>query len=338
MSFFKKKPSILGVDIGTSDIKIVQITHDGTKPYLDTYGIVNLSYQLTSDEGGAVVAKAAEVLKQLVQHAGVTAKRCIISLPNSAVFTSIIEMPSLSDKEMEKAIQFEAKKYVPLPISEVILSWSIVGENTAAKTKSILLTAVPKHLRESYLKLFSLAGLELEVIEIEALALIRAIVFDTGSNHVIIDIGAKATGINFIKEGFLQLSRSINVGGDTITSQIAGVLNISHARAEQFKKDFGVAGSGFIPEAVRPVLETIRNETKQLLTIYRAKGVEVGKIVLVGGGAGLPGLVEFFGQLGVPTELGNPLARLDYPPAVDQVLKRYALHLSVAIGLALNRE
>lgn len=337
MLFFKKKPSILGVDIGTSDIKIVQLTHEGERPHLDTYGIVNLSYQLNTDDSNAVVAKAADILKQLVEHAGATTKRCVISLPNSAVFTSIIEMPDLSEKDLEKAIQFEAKKYVPLPISEVILSWSVVGKNEAAKTRSILLTAVPKHLRESYLKLFALAGLELEVIEIEALALIRSLVFDTKSNHVIIDIGAKSTGINFIKEGFLQLSRSVNVGGDTITSQIAQVLNISQSRAEQFKKDFGISGT-FIPEAVKPVLETIRNETKQLFTIYQAKGVSVGKVVLVGGGAGLPGLVEFFSELGVPVELGDPLHALSYPPAVETVLRRYALHLSVAIGLAMNKE
>lgn len=337
MLFFKKKPSLLGVDIGTSDIKIAQVTYNGDKPYLDTYGIVNLSYQLGSDNNSAVVSKAAEVLKQLAEHAGVTTKRCVISLPNSAVFTSIIEMPALSDKELEQALKFEAKKYVPLPISEVILSWSVVGESADKKTRSILLTAVPRHLRESYISLFELAGLQLEVIEIEALALIRALVFDTSSNHVIIDIGAKATGVNFIKNGFLQLSRSINIGGDTITERIAGVLNISHARAEQFKKDFGVAGAGFIPEAIKPVLETIRNETKQLLTIYQARGVSVDKVVLVGGGAALPGLAEFFSGLGVPAEPGDPLARLSYPPGVEAVLKRYALHLSVAIGLGLNR-
>ena len=178
--------------------------------------------------------------------------------------------------------------------------------------------------------------MQLEVIEIEALALIRSLVFDTKTNHVIIDIGAKSTGINFIKGGFLQLSRSLNIGGDTITDRIAQVLTISHARAEQFKKDFGVAGGGFIPEAVRPVLESIRTETKQLLTIYQARGVHVDQIVLVGGGAGLPGLVDFFSELGVPAVLGDPLSKLEYPPEVEAVVKRYALHLPVAIGLALN--
>lgn len=334
--FFSKKSSILGVDIGTADIKIAQITHTKNKPHLDTYGIVNLSYQLTSDENGIVVKTAAEVLKQLVEHAGVTTKRCMISLPNSAVFTSIIELPLMSDKDLNQAVQFEAKKYVPLPLSEIILSWSLVDQNPEAKTQSILLTAVPKHLRESYLQLFDLAGLQLEVIEIEALALIRSLVFDTKTNHVIIDIGAKSTGINFIKGGFLQLSRSLNIGGDTITDRIAQVLTISHARAEQFKKDFGVAGGGFIPEAVRPVLESIRTETKQLLTIYQARGVHVDQIVLVGGGAGLPGLVDFFSELGVPAVLGDPLSKLEYPPEVEAVVKRYALHLPVAIGLALN--
>ncbi len=337
MFFFKKKSSILGVDIGTADIKIAQITYNNDKPFLDTYGIVNLSYQLTYENSDEVVGKAAEVLKQLVKHAGVTTKRCMISLPNGAVFTSIIDMPDMSDKELDQAIQFEAKKYVPLPISEVILSWSVVGVNQANKTKSILLTAVPKHLKESYVRLFAQAELNLEVIEIEALALIRALVFDTKSNYVIIDIGAKATGINFIKEGYLQLSRSINVGGDSITEHIAEVLNISHGRAEQFKKDFGVLGTGFIPEAARPVLETVRNETKQLLTIYRARGVEVAKIMIVGGAAGMPGILEFFSELGVGTELGNPLLKLEYPAAVDAVLKRYAMHLPVAIGLALNK-
>src|SRR5262245_28118791 len=148
---FSKKRSVLGVDIGTADIKIAQITHGKDKPHLDTYGIVNLSHQLLSEDNDAVVTQAANVLKQLVQHDGVTTRRCIISLPNSAVFTSIIELPQMSDKELDQAIQFEAKKYVPLPIGEVILSWSVVSQNADTKTQNILLTAVPKHLRESYL-------------------------------------------------------------------------------------------------------------------------------------------------------------------------------------------
>lgn len=337
--FFSNEKSILGIDIGTADIKIAQITHDGDKKTLDTYGIVNLSYQVSSNDGDAVLGQTSGILKTLLKQAEVTSKRCVISLPNSAVFTSVIELPKMPEHELEQALQFEAKKYVPLPPQDVILSWSIVDNNTKTNTNSILLTAVPKHIRESYLKLFSSAGLQLEIIEIEALALIRSLVFDNANNYVIIDIGAKTTGISFVKQGYLQLSRSINVGGDTITHRISEVLNISEVRAEQFKKDFGVANeTTFLPDAIHPILDTIKNEVRQLLTIYQARHIAVSKVVIVGGGASLPGLTDFFGDLGVPVELGNPLRSLTYPDNVAPVLKRYALHLSVAIGLALRNE
>src|SRR6185295_2484468 len=110
---FSNKKSILGVDIGTSSIKIVQITHD-VKPVLDTYGIVNIKYQLGGKNEDVAVQQTANILKSLLQKAGVTAKRCVISFPNSSVFTSVISMPKLSNKELTAAVEFEAKKYVPL--------------------------------------------------------------------------------------------------------------------------------------------------------------------------------------------------------------------------------
>lgn len=335
--FFSNQKSILGIDIGTADIKVAQITH-GSKKVLDTYGIVNLSYQIANTDSKVAITKTAELLNELLAHAQVTTKRCVISLPNSAVFTSVIQMPKMSDNDLAQALQFEAKKYVPLPAAEVVLSWSIVETNPKTNTMDVLLTAVPKYVQESYMKLFELSGLDLEIIEIEALALIRSLVFDTRQNNVIIDIGAKTTGINFIKNGFLQLSRSINVGGDTITNRIAEVLRISEIRAEQFKKDFGVSETLFLPEAIKPILDTIKNEARRLLTIYRARGVAVDKIVLVGGGSGLPGLVEYFGDLGTAVERGNPLQSLTFPEDIALVLRRFALHLPVAIGLALRNE
>jgi Tfp pilus assembly PilM family ATPase len=178
----------------------------------------------------------------------------------------------------------------------------------------------------------------LEVIEIEALALIRSLITDSEKNYVIIDIGSKVTGINFVKNGFLQLSRSLNIGGETITSRISSVLNISVARAEQFKKDFGVSGEGFIPESIAPILDTIRKETEQLLTIYRAKSVNVDKIIITGGSSLMPGLVDYLSALGVEVEIGNPLLKVTYPKEVEAVLNRYASHLAIAIGLALNPE
>ncbi len=336
--FFKKQNSIVGVDIGTSNIKIVQITH-GQNIVLDTYGIVNTAYQLGGKNDDVAISQVASLLKALMKRAGVTAKRCVISFPNSAVFTSVIELPTMSPKEMETSVEFEAKKYVPLALSEIDLSWSPIGTpDPAAKMQKILLTAVPKQITKNYMQVFSLAGFQPEVGEIEALALIRSLIGDAQISCVIIDIGSRSTGLNIIEKGYLRLSRNLNIGGDTITDKIAESLDISFFRAEQFKRDFGVSNSTFIPDTIKPILNIIKNEVKQLLTIYQSQGVQVDKILLVGGGANLPGIESFFEDLKVQVELGKPLHAVAYNQTLEPVLKRCALSLPIAIGLALRNE
>ena len=335
--FFSKQNSILGVDIGTANIKIAQVSHQKV-PILETYGMVNTANQLGGKDGEAVIGQMAGVLKTLISKAGVTTKKCVISFPNSAVFTSVLEFPKMGEKELNSAVEFEAKKYVPLALSEIDLSWSVIsGLESPEGNQKVLLTAVPKLITKNYMEVFALAGLEPQVGEIEALALIRSLIGNLPLNCVIIDIGARTTGLNIIENGFLKLSRNLNIGGDTITNKIAQALNVSIVRAEQFKKDFGVSGSTFIPETIQPVLNIIKTEVKQLLTIYKSHNIQVDKIILVGGGANLPGIVKFFEELGT-IELGDPLKAVGYSENVAPILKRYALNLPVAIGLALRKE
>ena len=337
--FFSKKKSILGVDIGTANIKIAQISHASKVPLLETYGIVNTAYRLKGKNDDLVVEDMANILKTLMAKAGVTTRRCVISFPNSVVFTSVLELPPMSSTEMSTAVEFEARKYVPLALSEIDLSWSVISAATEqSPAQKILLTAVPKQITKNYMRVFDLSGLEPEVGEIEALALIRSLVGNAPLNCVIIDIGAQSTGINIIENGFLRLSRNLNIGGDTVTTKIAEALNISMARAEQFKKDFGVSSSTFIPETIKPVLDVIKTEVRQLLTIYQSHNIKVDKMLLVGGGANLPGIVGFFEDLGISVELGDPLKVVGYNEALAPILKRYALNLPIAIGLALRSE
>lgn len=335
--FFSKKKSILGVDIGTSNIKIVEVSHEQS-PILKTYGMVNTAYQLGGKNDEAVVSQMADVLKTLISKAGVSTKRCVVSFPNSSVFTSVIELPQMTDSELTTAVEFEAKKYVPLALSEIDLSWSILTKNPGEQNSKVLLTAVPKQITANYRRVFDLAGLVPEAGEIEALALIRSLVGNVPMNCVIIDIGAKSTGLNIIENGILRLSRNLNIGGDTITTKIAESLNISFFRAEQFKKEFGVSSSTFIPDTIKPVLNLIKNEVKQLLAIYQTHNISVDKILLVGGGANLPGMVDYFKDLGSNVELGDPLKTVSYSEDLSPVLRRYQLALPVAIGLALRHD
>jgi type IV pilus assembly protein PilM len=335
--FFSKTQSIVGVDLGTSYIKVAQISH--TKPQtLNTYGIVELDEPIGLQSGDGAIAQAAKRLRDLLDQAQVTTKHAVASLPNNAVFTSVIDMPAMPERELAQAIPFEAKKYVPLPFDEVLLSWSVLGQNDGGTSQKVLLIAVPKVIRETYVRIFELAKLDLEIIEIEALSLIRSLITNPAKNSVIIDIGGKSTGINFVKQGQLQLTRNINVGGDTVTNRIAETLNVTPQRAAQFKHDFGMTGNDFLPEAIKPVLSVIKNEAAQLLSIYKARNVAADEIILVGGGALVPGLIGYFGELGLPVVMGAPASSLSVPAKAVPLVEQFKSQLAVAIGLAMRHE
>lgn len=336
--FFSRQTSIVGVDIGTSDIKIAQITHGSSDMALDTYGIVNFSYSLSGQNAESLTNSVAEVLTELFRRSGVTTKKAVISLPGSAVFTSIIELPTMTEKELRQSLEFEAKKYIPLPVSDVVLSWAVVEEKSQQHTMSVLLTAVPKHVRSMYEQLFARLDLDVRAIDIEAMALVRSLLPDAHGHCVIIDIGAKSTAINVVEGKYLQLSRSLNIGGETITARIAEALGITPGRAEQFKRDFGLSNATLIPDAIRPVLSAVRDEVRQILTIYQVKNIPIERIMLVGGSSNLPGLDKYFGELGVTVEFGDPLKHLRIPPQLAQHLKTFSRHLPVAIGLAMRSE
>lgn len=334
---FTNKSSVLGIDIGTANIKVAQISHKG-QPFLETYGMVNITHQLGGKADDLAIQEMARVIRTLLNKARVTTKRCVISFPNSSVFTSVIELPKMTQAELASAVEFEAKKYVPLALSDVDLSWEVLASNNpAAVSVKVLLTAVPKQVTRNYMRVLELAGLQPMVGEIEALALIRSLIGEQSVNCVIIDIGARSTGLNITENGFLRLSRNLNVGGDTITTKIAESLRVSRLRAEQFKKDFGVSSTTFIPDTIKPVLNIIKTEAKQLLTIAKTQNMRMEKLLLVGGGANLPGIEGYFEDLGLAVELGNPFKFVTYNKDLEPVLKRYALSLPIAIGLALRK-
>ena len=352
---FNKQKSQLGIDIGTSNIKIVQLRPMEGKFVLETYGLVNAAFQMESKDSSKAVGHTAEILKALMRKAGVSTDKAVASLPNSVVFTSVIEMPKIPDNELKTAVEFEAKKYVPLPLEEVALSWSVIEEKKPRLSKDtnlgqispelsnkqkILLTAVPRVVIDNYVRVFSLAGLSPEALEIEALSLIRSGVGEDDSTILLIDIGARITSINLVQAGYLRYSKGLNVGGDTVTTSISQSLNVNFARAEQFKKDFGLstANNQQIPQVMRPILDIIKNESQQLISIFESRGERVDKILLSGAGVKLPNLSEYFKALGKPIGLVNPWSHIIYPDILKPVIEPLGLNLAVAIGLAMRSE
>ncbi|MGE5297572.1 MAG: type IV pilus assembly protein PilM [Acidobacteriaceae bacterium] len=350
---FSKPKTHIGVDIGTSNIKIVQLHQKDEKFVLETYGVVNVAYQISGKDSNAAIEQTAQILKTLVERSRATTDKIVASLPNSAVFTSVIEMPKMPDNELKSAIEFEAKKYVPLPLNEVALSWTLIEEKKQKMNhetnlgqfgkpndnkNKILLTAVPNTVVDNYLKVFKTAGLEALAMEIEAISLIRSLVNEDDKTILLIDIGAKNTSINLVDSGYLRFSKNINVGGDTVTTSIAQSLSVNFVRAEQFKKDFGLSAEGQqIPQVIRPILDIIKNEAWQLISLFESKGEQIDQILLSGAGSKLPSLNEYFGTLGKPVLLANPWSKVIYPDELKPVIEPLGLNLAVAVGLSMRQ-
>lgn len=341
---FSKAKSQLGVDIGSSNIKLAQLRPQNNQFVLETYGLVNVSYQIAGKDGSSV-KNTAEILRKLIDRAGVTTDKVVASLPNNSVFTSVIEMPKLPESELKVAVEFEAKKYVPLPLQEVALSWSLIEDKkqqkktgTGPERIKVLLTAVPSTVIDNYIKVFQLASLDVQALEIEALALIRALIGEDSNSNLLIDIGAKNTSINLVDSGYLRLSKNLNVGGDTITAGLSQSLSVNFSRAEQFKKDFGLSsGATAIPQVMRPILDVIKNEASQLINLFESRGQKIDKIILTGGGSKLPSLKEYLSALGKPVISANPWDKVLYPSQLKAVIEPLGLNLAVAMGLAMRK-
>ncbi len=336
-----KKESFLGIDLGSTSIKLVELYKDKGVPTLLTYG-----YGERATSGPARVAsqevqrRVISLLKRLYKESGAQSFKVVTALPNFSVFNSVITLPVMKKKEMGAAVRWEAKKFIPMPVEDVILDWKIIDEMLTEGRRNfrILLTAASRNLVKRYVEIFKQADLQLLSLETEAFALVRSLIGRDPSITMVIDTSAVTTDIIIIEKSVPALNRSIDVGGITITRAIANSLNIDFKRADQFKKDIGMGGSSKIPKIIEGIFQPVVDEIRYSLNLYQGQaGKPVEKIVLSGGSAYLPNLPEYLSQaLKMKVFIGDPWARIAYPEELKPALEEIAPRFAVAIGLALR--
>lgn len=414
MSLFGKSKNYIGVDLGTSALKMVELQNKNGRALLTTYGYIEQSTDIVRSSSSEMEQKIISMVKAIHKQSRMTSNRVIAALPSFSVFSSIINLPRMNKKDMAQAIRWEAKKFIPLPIEEMTLDWKIINEKKSVKTSrpsasslkkinipptdnqfdseqseeepstieekekakkakkslsdifsgsnkgkskakgkvetqdtkntKILLTAAPKNLVERYINIFKAANLELLSLETEAFALERSLTGGDPTPVMIIDIGAVSSDIAIIDNSIPILTRSIDVGGSTITNAVMKSLNVDLARAEQFKRDIGfsASGPGELPEIIKSAITPIINEVKYSLDIYLSQnetgqGQGLEKIILTGGSAYLPDLVNYLSKiLDIKIIIGDPWDRIVYPLELKPVLAEIGPRFSVAVGLAMR--
>ena len=350
LSAFKNK-TFLGVDVGTSSIKVVQLTREGNKYKLDTYGEVHLfekgaQGKLEETSLKMLDDQVATLLRKIISEAGVKAKKVAMSVPVFSSFSTIIEMPDLPKGELDKAIEFQARQYIPVPIDQIALNSIIISRKKKSKDSSgkleVLLVALPNEVKRKYSNIAKLAGLELVALEMETFPMARAIASDPKKSYLIVDIGAKSTNYCVVDGGLVRLSHNFDVSGVDITRAFADYSGGDYTKGESMKRSMGLKmtpGQMDVAPEIISSISSIASEAERIMNVYFNKTTtRIEDLVLSGGSASMPGLADHLSdRLGINVSVADPFKRTVHPPELESVMKEIGPSFSIAVGLAMRR-
>jgi len=322
--FGKSSSASLGIDLGSSSIKIVELSKKEERSFLTNYAIAQVGEEMIFNIGEMKDEEIAKILKDLIKKAKISSRRACLSLSVEKTFSTVINLPAMPEKELAAAVPFEAQKYVPLPMDEVVLDWDIISVSNGVVEKSskgatdsvisgasekrsendnitniqILLLAVPKEIINRLTKIATLAGLELVSLEQEAFSLTRSLIGNDKSSYVLVDLGRKGTDLIIVDQGFIKMSHNLDSANkEIILMELDRIVNIFQMR-------------------------------------YNKK---VGQCLLAGGRAKEKELFDFLSaKLKISVKIGDPFARVEKDQRLTTALKDLGPQFAVAVGLAMR--
>ncbi|MDE2037742.1 MAG: type IV pilus assembly protein PilM [Patescibacteria group bacterium] len=355
-SLFKKETSVLGVDIGSSAIKVVQIKKKRGRAVLETYGELALGPYGGVEVGRAISVpadKLIEAIKDLLREAKTTTVSCGTALPLSSSLITFITVPPVPEKQMRDVITLEARKYIPVPLSEVFLDYSVipkeetyVGEDESSQTEKkgedVLVVAIHNEYLSEYQSVMAGSGLQPTFYEIEIFSSIRAVVDSGVSTVMIVDMGARSTKLYIVERGILRASHIINKGSQDITLALSKAMSISVTEAETLKRTKGLKGGPEykeLSEIITVNLDYIFYESNSALLNYQKRySKNVSTVILTGGGVLLKGFTDI-AKISFQTDVvyADPFGKLETPAFLVEEFAQAGPEFAVAIGAALRR-
>ena len=331
IKFFKPKESIrAGLNIGVSSVKLVKL-----KVTPEAAEVCGVALSPAQDMESA--------LRGLAQEQGL--KRVNISVSGQQSIIRYIDFPKMTAEELKQSIKFEAQKHIPFPVSEVNLDACILKDLRDNKMR-VLVAAVKKELLSQRLKLLKDIGLDVDVVDIDSLALINAFNYsysqepDVRSKTIaLLNIGSATSNLNILEDGLPALSRDITVGGNNFTQRIADALGIDFTAAEEVKTGAGSRKDAKVASAAEQVLAKLAQDVRTSFDFYESRSVTSVEKIYVSGGASLfPGLQEALANfLGLEVAQWDPFRKISVAPGLDTAtIQSSAGQLAVAAGLALR--
>ena len=352
--------SAVGIDIGSSSIKIVEIKKKKGKAVLETYGSIALGPYAETDIGRVTnlpVEKIIEALKEVLKQSNVATTAAALSIPvqSSLIFT--VELPAqIKESEMSSIVPTEARKYIPVPITEVSLDYFLLPEKelsfeqannpdlaiSRADKKEVLVVAIQNDAISRYRSIVSQSKLEAGFFEIEIFSSIRSNFEHELSLILLIDFGASRTKLSIVEFGMVKNFHIIPRGGADISDSIAKSLSIPFSKAEEMKKQYGLFENPeekSLADIIKTHTDYIFSETNNVLLGYEKKyGQTISKVILTGGGSVLKGLKEIAeDNFRAEVEIGHPFAKVGAPAFLEKVFEKVGPEFAIALGLALRK-
>jgi type IV pilus assembly protein PilM len=345
--------SFLGIDVGTASIKIVEISQKGKRKVLENYGELGMdavykeSFR-TFNKNTLLLSTndVSRALRAMVQEAEFKTNKAIFSLPDFATFFTTFDLPPMTAKEIPQAVEFEARKHIPLPTSEVVLDYQLLTKHSPDKERNkVLLLAVPSAAVNQYKETAKKAELDIIALEAEVFGLQRSLVRNDKATVFLVDIGSQSTTLSVVDRGLLKTSFSFDTASKDLTFALSKSLRIGMPEAEKIKMKEGISYSGNDDneKILGPILDSIITEIKKVVKSFSLEEQrQPEEIILSGGTALLPGLASYFQKSisqefkAISIKLADPFADIFYPPSLEKKIKEMGPTFAVAVGEALK--
>jgi len=347
MFFLNRKKEVIGIDIGSSSVKLVQLKEHKGGYQLINAGVMPLPPEAIVDNTIMDSSAIVEAINNLTSSLGVKNKDVACSISGNSVIIRKISLPAMSLEELEDQISWEAEQYIPFEISDVNMDFQILASDSIDPSKmNVLLVASKKDIINDYVAVFNESGLRLSVVDVDSFAVQNAfeINHDTDPNEVLalVNVGAGVTNINVIKDGITLFTRDVQLGGNLYTEEIQKQLGVSGIEAVSLKMLAHETRSNELEDVIGKVSDTITQEIRRSLDFYNSSANEdkITKVFVSGGCSKTYKLVATISEkLGLPVEIINPFAKLHYSDKDfdSEYLQEIGPLMVVSVGLAIRR-
>jgi len=345
--FLSKKKDLVGIDIGSSSVKLVQLKEQKGVFHLQNVGILPLPAEAIVDNSLMDSSSIVEAVKNLFKSLNIKAKEAVCSISGNSVIIRKISLPVMPVEELEDQIHWEAEQYIPFDINDVNIDFQILSADELDPSKmNVLLVASKKDIINDYLAVFNEAGIKLMVVDVDSFAVQNAFElnydFDFEEVSALVNIGASIMNLNIVKGGISLFTRDVQIGGNLYNEEIQKQFGMNNEDAERTKISGDSPDNTRLKDIISRINDTLSLEMRRSLDFYNSTAGEgkISKVYLSGGGAKTTMLLDSVSQkLDLPVEILNPFLKIRYNEKEfdPEYLQEIGPLVTVAIGLATRR-